>query len=299
MTMLKQLCGLLAVLTMTSCVTVAREKEIRKDIFDIQTRMMRFEQVYEKQTGDTARQKFAAAATELDRVRTDINRLNGDVDALRMGVQSGKMPGTPDTPETVAARLKGLEDKLTLVQTAQEEILQLLEKGGNAKGLKASKADPDRDKGDKAGKDDKTAKTDAGEGVEFKNFGAMKSAFQKNRFRDVSEAAPKVIHGLKGKDKDEAIYMYAESLFRSGNTLDAALQFNNYMDTKPRRERVAHSKLRLGDCFRAQGDVGTAKIYFQEIIKEFPTSSEAKRSKERLADLSKGGGSKSAKADDK
>jgi TolA-binding protein len=48
--------------------------------------------------------------------------------------------------------------------------------------------------------------------------------------------------------------------------------------------------MRLGDCFRNLGDAGTAKIYYEELIKEFPNSNEASKAKERLAEIGGGGG---------
>lgn len=290
--MLRHLLTLLAAAgLMSSCITTAREKEIRRDIFDIQTRLMRFEQVYEKQTGDVARQKLAAAATELDRVRADVNRLNGDMDALRVGVASGKMPGTPDSPDTVAARLKALEEKMDLIQQAQEEILQLLEKGGGKNAKSARNNEPEKRGNDRA----ESGSSDRG----IRSFDDLKSAFNRNRFQEVSQDAQNIVRSLKGRDKDEALYMYAESLYRTGNTLDAALQFSNYLETKPRRERVAHSKLRLGDCFRANGDPGTARIYYKEIVRDFPSSSEARRSRERLAEMSRDGADRDGKTEQK
>jgi TolA-binding protein len=49
--------------------------------------------------------------------------------------------------------------------------------------------------------------------------------------------------------------------------------------------------MRLGDCFRHLGDNETAKLYYEELIRDFPNTDEAAKAKERLAE--KGGGTHS------
>jgi TolA-binding protein len=264
------------------CVTRAEEKEIRRDIFDLQTRMIRFEQVYEKQTGDTAMKRLAAASSEFDRVHNEIAKLNGELDAIRQGVQTGRLPGQPDTPDSVASRLKGIEEKFATIQEAQEQILAMLEKGGGASSSPRPSTRPEASSGS-ANNSSSSSPND----TTIRTFTGMKQAFARNNFAAIADNGARVISNQKGRDKDEATFMYAESLFRTGHTLDAVLQFNNYLEAKnTRRDRVPHVKMRIGDCFRAQGDPGTARIYYQEVIKEFPSSSEAKRSRERLSELS-------------
>lgn len=269
-------CGLLLVLA--GCLTPGKEKELRKDLFDLQTRLLTLEgRLAEKDkeiqtSGESANKRLASTSTEMDRLKADIQRLNGELDAIKVGVQSGQMPGPKyENQESVATKIQSLEERIAGVEQSQEEILTALEKSGLKKG-KHTKAD------------DKKAKTG-----EIKTLAELKAAYDKQRFKNVVEAAPKIIKATKGRDKEESAFMYAESLFRANQLRDSALEFNNYVDLKPAsKERVRHAKLRMGDCFRQLGDQATAKLYYGELVSEFPDSVEAKKAKERLAELEGG-----------
>lgn len=76
----------------------------------------------------------------------------------------------------------------------------------------------------------------------------------------------------------------AESQFRVGNIQEAALKFNDFVDSKP-ASHLAEAKMRLGDCFRHLGDNATAKVYYDEVTKQFPGSPEATKAGERLGEL--------------
>jgi TolA-binding protein len=47
--------------------------------------------------------------------------------------------------------------------------------------------------------------------------------------------------------------------------------------------------MRIGDCFKNLGDDTTARLYYEELIKEYPKSEEASKARESLAKLGKGG----------
>jgi TolA-binding protein len=65
---------------------------------------------------------------------------------------------------------------------------------------------------------------------------------------------------------------------------EAALKFNEFLESKPGKKYLATAKMRIGDCFRHLGDGATAKVYYEELIKEFPDSDEATKAKEGLGD---------------
>ncbi|MFY7927394.1 MAG: tetratricopeptide repeat protein, partial [Oligoflexus sp.] len=71
---------------------------------------------------------------------------------------------------------------------------------------------------------------------------------------------------------------------RSGQIREAALSFNDFIDSKP-KDNLAVALLRMGDCFKELGDVETAKIYYEELIQKFASSDEAKQAKSKLAKL--------------
>jgi TolA-binding protein len=113
----------------------------------------------------------------------------------------------------------------------------------------------------------------------------LKTLFDKKKYKQVVEDGPKVIKAAKGKEKEEATFMVAESFYRMGKLRDAALQFNQYLETKPTGKHVPLANMRMGDSFRQLGDTATAKIYYEELITNYPSSEEAAKAKERLAEI--------------
>jgi TolA-binding protein len=55
---------------------------------------------------------------------------------------------------------------------------------------------------------------------------------------------------------------------------------------KPSKKHLAQAKMRMGDCYRHLGDVETAMIYYQEVVRDFPKTEQGIKSKERISQLS-------------
>ena len=83
----------------------------------------------------------------------------------------------------------------------------------------------------------------------------------------------------------ELTYLYAESLYKLGSLKDAAIEFHDFIDSKPPVKYLPHAKMRMGDCYRHLGDKETAVIYYEELISEYPKTEEADYAKERLAKI--------------
>ena len=81
----------------------------------------------------------------------------------------------------------------------------------------------------------------------------------------------------KQSSQYELDYLYAESLFKLGNLKDAAIEFHDFLDSKPPVKYLPHAKMRMGDCYRHLGDKETASIYYEELITEFPKAPSLKQ----------------------
>lgn len=278
------LCALLltqaAVLPVLSgCMTTEREKQMQKDIFGLQTRVLQMEGRFAEtskasQAGEDAnKQKIASFYTEFEKMQRDVSKMKGDIDALRIGVTTGQMPGAAEAPKegTIASQLKDLSGRLDEVEASQEEILAVIKKGTAQ--TKAAQADTKSSK-DSSSKD--------------KTFKELKAAFDKKRYKEVAEEADKTLKKTKGAEKTELLYLYGESLFKLGRLREAALKYNDFIESGPSDQKAAvQAKMRMGDCFRHLNDKATAKIYYDEIVAQHPDSDEAKTAKERLAEMEK------------
>jgi TolA-binding protein len=268
-------CGVLA--SLTACLTPAEEQQLRDDIFGLQTRVLQMENQLSAQGKEintaTSRQE-ASVSTRLDKIAIELQRIKGDIDALRIGVTTGQLPGTdPDQDGSVAKTLSQLSERMTAVEENQNKILGVVEKSVEA-GKKSEKKD-DKAKAAKAEKKSSSLKT----------LDDMRTAFDKKKFKTIAAEGEAVLSGLKNKkDKQEATYIMAESLFKAGDIREAALKFNDYIESKP-KENMSVALLRMGDCFQQLGDAETAKIYYQELIQKYGSSAEAKQAKNKLAKL--------------
>lgn len=258
------------------CYTPQKERQVKQDIFNLQTRLIEVERAMEEKgrvSEDSLSKRIAGSASQIDKMNADLARVKGDVDALRVGVVTGEMPGAdPEKDGSIAQQIKNLTTRIETMEAAQAELAASLKKGGAP-----AKSD---DKGKNVASGNPTAKD-------------IKAAFDKSRFKYVAEEAPAVMKGAKGKDNEDLLYMYAESLFRTNKYREAALKFNELIDAKPEAKRIPVAKMRMGDCFRSLGDMATAKLYYQDIVDKHPDSPEAGRAKERLQ-ASTGGKNKGA-----
>ncbi len=258
--------GLLA----AGCVTPGEKKEIKQDLFNLQTRTIQLENLLRdreadlRSTGDAANKRIASTATEMDRLQHEIQVLQGEIDALKVGVRTGALPGSNPEEESVAQTLSAIVTRLEAVEGSQAEILESLEKLRGRKNTGAA------------------AKPAAGATA---SDGSIDKDFAAKNYQAVADQAPNELKATTNKSKQQKLlYYYAESLFHLKKTRDAALKFNEYLESGGTKY-AAQAKLRLGDCFVSLGDSATAKLYYEELVKEFPGTAEAKRAQQALGKL--------------
>lgn len=267
MSPLKNLSSILLFICLTvlpGCFTPQKEKELNNDIFNLQTRVLQLETSTKKRAADKSTQKHVASVTsDMERITIDIQKIKGEIGALKIGVVTGQMPGTdPNQEGSVAQTLNNIITRLEALELAQSEIMSTIEDIGKNK--KKSK---------------KKSRT------KISSISALQKAFDKKRYKHVAQDAPRLIRKSKKKDKSKILFVYAESLYKLGKLRDAALQFNDFIDNQPRSSKIPHAKMRMGDCFRHLGDKATARLYYQDLVDNYPKASEAEKAKERLSKM--------------
>jgi TolA-binding protein len=268
----------------SSCFTPHKEREIRGQLFDVQARLLEIER-HSREKGDAlvtsseaANQRIASTAAMMEKVGRDIQKLNGDVDALRVGVQTGQMPGSDPNEPSVAQTLQGIIARLEAIEAQQSDILTAIDKAG---------ASTDKSAGAAA----KTKKPAASESKSsaLADIKAVRTAFKAKKYTQISNEVPALLAKTKEKGvRRELLYFLADSYFKLGRLREAALNFNDFIDAGASGDLLPVAKLRLGDCFRHLGEPATAKLYYEEVISEHAKSPEAATAKQRLAELNKG-----------
>jgi len=213
----------------------------------------------------------------MERLSRELQKIRGDIDALRVGVTTGQMPGqeaSSGSEKSVAQQLRELNDRLIAIETNQTEILNQI--GSTPKVSKHEDTQADKAKHDEQEHESSVATT----------LGQLQKNFDRKKFKSVIDDAPNVIKtSAKPKDKSQAQYLFAESLFKSGKHREAALEFNNLLDMKPSKKLLLTSKLRMGDCFRALNDSATARLYYEELADKHAKTPEGEKAKERLREI--------------
>lgn len=267
--------GIFLVLTLAGCVTPAEEKQIKDDIFSLQSRLLQMEGQLSNQGKEISTQSSrqeASISTRLDKFAIEIQRVKGEIDALRVGITTGQMPGADGTTQEnpMAKQIVELSARLDAIEENQAKIVAAIDKAIDTK--KPEKRDSSKDK-------------KKNEEARLKTFKDLKAAYDDKEFKLITEEGEKVVNSLKGKkNKQEALFMLGESYYRNGQARDAALRFNDFIESKP-SDNLPLALMRMGDCFKQLGDVETAKIYYQELIQKHSRTDEAKQAKEKLGKL--------------
>lgn len=260
----------IAVFSFSGCMSVKDGNTLKKDMFEVNTRLVALEslladkELKSKKSGQAASRILATSTSKLDQIERNIQLMKGEIDTLRVGVVTGKLPGQADDVDSIADSLTAISERLVKLEETQGEILTMLDsrskKSKKSKGKKRSK---------------------------LKKLPQFKSAFKKKRYKQISEEIASAIKNSKGMEKRELQFLQAESLFKLGNVREAALKFNKYSEFYPSDKNIPHVQMRMGDCFRYLGDKETASIYYSEVVGKFPNTESASTSKKRLADIKK------------
>jgi TolA-binding protein len=258
---------LLVILGTQGCISTSRERELQNDLFAVKARVLELENQLssssEKGTENESSlsKRIAATNTTIDRVDVRIKKLVGDVDALKVGVATGRLPGSEEGSPSVASRMDQMEMRLDAIE-------EILSKQNN--------------------------KSDNKRSAETKNASTPESlaefveAFEKKKYKMVYEEGPAARSQFRGNDRHELDYLVAESAFKLGNIRDAALKFNELSERKPPDPIKRKTLLRLGDSFKHLGDQATAKIYYSELVEKYADSDEAKSADEKIKALDQG-----------
>ena len=80
-------------------------------------------------------------------------------------------------------------------------------------------------------------------------------------------------------------YWIAESYYREGQFEESILEYQRFIDTYPKDERVPLAYLKQGLSLVEIGKKEEANLFFQTLIDKYPNSDEAKTAKEKISEL--------------
>ena len=269
------LVSLLSGFGLTGCITPQQKKDMDDDIYRLQTRVLQLESNVttvstarnnDQKAGEAHHKSLATTSSDVERLNVEVKRMKGDIDALRVGVQTGQMPGQEAAQEgSMASQMAEIRARLDAIESQQKDLMAAMDNGRAPK-----KKSSDKDK-----KETSASSANA-------DPDSLKNAFDRKHYKEVAEDAPSVLKRAKGKDKEEVLMMYGESLMRLGRQKEAAVQFGDLVDLKPGDKQMAIAKLRLGDAFKALGDKDTSKLFYEEVSSKYAGTPEGDKAKKAL-----------------
>lgn len=266
---------LLLILLTSGCVTRAKHAALQNDLFVLKKRMIDIEHRIDAGRRDletkntTGNKRIAETQRGIDALENRLQEITGLLDALKVGVITGRYPGLDADHESVASALSELRVRTDNLAETQQTLL---------KEFKSLLALYDKRKKVKRSKKRK----------KIKDLAGLKTAFDRRRYLHVLEDARAVITRTKDEQaRLETMYLLAESTFKVGRIRDAALHFNDLVEAGADKKYLRLAKIRLGDCFRYLGDKATARIFYQDLIDNFADSKEAQQAAEKLQAMQK------------
>ena len=248
------------------CISPSHKKQIGTDIRQLQLRVNSLETYLQDRDknfqtqGTQANQRIASTNTRIERLKRDIQLIRGELGTLKVGIITGQLPGA------------GSQEEGSIAQSIDQIILRLDDLEATQKTLK------------KIADNKKNPENIHSEAVII-TIEELRKAFQQKKYQTVIADGPQRLKKeTKKRKKEEVSFLIAESLYKIGNLREAALKFNDYLEMSPAKN-IAHTKLRLGDCFRHLGDKKTASVYYEQLISEHPKSNAAKRAAKRLENI--------------
>ncbi|ADU66302.1 hypothetical protein Selin_1572 [Desulfurispirillum indicum S5] len=115
------------------------------------------------------------------------------------------------------------------------------------------------------------------------NYDYIRRLFREEKYTQVRDQYPQILAGAESDNERAGImYWYGSAVQRLGDERNAILIFEEQAKKYPRHWSTAFAILKQGHAFRALGDTGTAKLFYQRVLSEFPDSDAANYARRAL-----------------
>ena len=250
------LAGVLVVTFTNGCTSpprkAAREDFAPRGDAELQSRVDQLEKNYTQTTRDI-RSNQANLGADLAAVRDELRTLRGQVEGM------GKSQNLKKQMDDLASRVGDIENSL--------------KKGkGEADGQRSETTDavPSAE----AKTDPKAAYDDC-----YKLFKDGQNEKARQEFQKFLKQHPKTPYS------GSAQFWIAETWYVDDKYEKAIVEYEKVIKGFPTSEKVPHALLKQGISFQKLGDDGSAKIVYQQIVKKYPQTQQAKVARARLSEL--------------
>lgn len=111
----------------------------------------------------------------------------------------------------------------------------------------------------------------------FTTLAQAKAAFEKKQYRKLVREIPELIKKMSRSSSHELLrYYLCECHYLLGDLEEAIISCDDFLKSSPTQSRyISRAKLRLGDSYRHLGKPEVSKLYYDDVIREFPGSKDA------------------------
>jgi len=251
------LAGLLMVTCTIGC--AAPSRPLREDVAprggDVEKLQARLEQLEKNhaQAMRSIRESQANLELDLGAVRDELRTLRGRVDGMDQG-------------QNLKKRLDDLSARVGNIEAS----------------LKSGNGGPDRQRAEATdGTPAAEVKTDpkAAYNECYKLFKEGQNAKAREAFQKFLQQHPKTPYS------GSAQFWIAETWYVDDRYEKAIVEYEKVIKGFPASEKVPHALLKQGMAFQKLGDDGSAKIVYQQIVKKYPQTQQARVARARLSEL--------------
>jgi len=189
----------------------------------------------------------------VDELKTEITRLNGRLEDLERTNQDLNQK-TGNNEKNKEEENKKLEARIHELETSQLQLIDALKK----KEKEAPKVEP----------------------VERFNYG--KALFAKKKYTESIEAMSDYLKFPKGKSREDALYVRAESYSATNQHKKAIIDYSEINEKFPKSKKMPKVLYKIAMSFDALGMKSDAKVFYQELVDKFPKSAEAKKAQTKI-----------------
>lgn len=262
----------LMAVSIIACATSSDLKEVRSDLnrqmeeklIAVDTRIVAMQKEQEKNVAALSSVRKGQANTTADfaDLRDQIQQLRGQVETLKKDV-SRDAKKEDDYKEKL--------DSLLLKINFIENFLEISKKDYS---------------GDTAGDSNATAKDISGKQDKAAMYAAAYQAFKAGHYAKAQEAFQAFLAAHpSGEYSDNAQYWIGECYFFEKKYEKAILEYEKVTKKFPSSSKVPYAILKQGISFQNLGDKTSARLLLQQVIKDYPNTSQARIARSKLQEL--------------
>jgi tol-pal system protein YbgF len=239
---------------------------------DAEERRHREELAKAREANEAAlRQMAASLRAQIDELRDEVRGLQGRLEEMEHGQRL--------RPSSGEAGERPREDKLSRLEDASAQYAQRLARIEEHLKLEPAAAVPKTESKIRPGSSDKVPS-------EEELYGRAKQAFDQGNMAQARRGFEEVIQRYPNSaSAGSAQFWIGDTFFREKAYEKSILEYQKVIEIYPKGNKVPAALLKQGHAFLALGDKVNSRLIFEELVRKYPQSAEAKSASAKLKEI--------------